>query len=108
MRSSAAAAKAPIFDALGDETRLAIVGKLAGGRARSIADLTADTPLTRQAVTKHLRVLSDAGIVRHRRAGREALWELDGRKIDEAKRFLDRIGADWDAALGRLKAFVEG
>ncbi len=106
MRSSAAA-KAPIFAALGDETRLGLVARLSSGGAQSIARLTDGTPLTRQAITKHLRVLELAGVVRGSRHGRESAWELQPRKLDEAKRYLDRISAEWDAALSRLKAFVE-
>lgn len=106
MRASAAA-KAPIFAALGDETRLRLVGRLSSDGSQSIARLTEGTDVTRQAITKHLRVLEGAGVVRNLRHGRESLWELQPRKLEEAKRYLDRIGAQWDAALGRLKAFVE-
>jgi DNA-binding transcriptional ArsR family regulator len=106
MRPSAAA-KASIFAALGDETRLALVWRLSSGGAQSIARLTGETDLTRQAVTKHLRVLEGAGIVRSAREGRESLWELQPRKLDEAKRYLDRIGAEWDARLDRLAKLVE-
>lgn len=102
-----AAAKAPIFAALGDETRLSLVVRLSSGGARSIASLTAETELTRQAVTKHLRVLETAGLVRSMREGRESLWELSPRRIDEAKRYLDRISATWDARLDRLAKLVE-
>jgi DNA-binding transcriptional ArsR family regulator len=106
MRPSAAA-KAPIFAALGDETRLALVWRLGSLGAQSIARLTAETELTRQAVTKHLRVLEGAGLVKSAREGRETLWELEPRKIDEAKRYLERLGAVWDARLDRLAKIVE-
>ncbi len=98
---------APLFSALGDPTRLALVRKLAGGRRSSIAQLTRGSRLTRQAITKHLRVLARAGIVRSRRAGRESLFELDPRPIEEIKRCLDLVSAQWDQALARLKSFVE-
>ena len=106
MRSNAAA-KAPIFAALGDETRLALVARLSSEGAQSIARLTDGAQVTRQAVTKHLRVLEGAGLVRCLRQARESSWELQPRKLDEAKRYLDRIGHEWDLALERLKAFVE-
>jgi len=106
MRSNAAA-KAPIFAALGDETRLALVARLSSEGAQSIARLTDGAEVSRQAVTKHLRVLEGAGLVRCLRQGRESSWELQPRKLDEAKRYLDRIGHEWDLALARLKAFVE-
>lgn len=104
-RSSAALAS--VFAALGDPTRLRLVVVLCAGGAFSIAQLTANTDISRQAVTKHLRVLADAGVVRDMRAGRERLWHLDPAQIDEAKRTLDIIGRQWEVALGRLKAFAE-
>src|SRR5262245_17654644 len=98
---------APVFAALGDQTRLAIVMKLAGGTLLSISRLSEGSPITRQAVTKHLRVLQDAGLVRSVRRGRENLFELEPKSIDEVRRALDSISQQWDEALARLKAFVE-
>jgi DNA-binding transcriptional ArsR family regulator len=98
---------APIFAALGDETRLAIVAKLSEGRPRSIAKLTQGTRLTRQAVTKHLRVLEDARIVSRVKAGRESLFELDPTPIKQVREYADVVSEHWDQALARLKAFVE-
>lgn len=101
-------ALARVFSALGDPTRLRLVAVLCAGGVFSIAQLTANTAITRQAVTKHLNVLADAGVVRDTKAGRERLWQLDPARIEEAKRTLDVIGRQWEAALGKLKAFVEG
>jgi DNA-binding transcriptional ArsR family regulator len=101
-------AYAPIFAALGDETRLALVAKLSNGEPRSIARLTEGTRLTRQAVTKHLRVLEGARIVRSVRAGRESLFELDPESIRQVREYADVVSEQWDQALARLKAFVEG
>lgn len=98
---------APVFAALGDATRLRIVGRLATGEPLSIATLTAGTGVTRQAVTKHLGVLDEAGLVHSEWRGRERLWALDTERLDAARRSLDRIAAQWDAALLRLKSFVE-
>ncbi|WIG55471.1 MAG: Transcriptional regulator, ArsR family [Rhodanobacteraceae bacterium] len=98
---------APVFAALGDPTRLRLVAALCAGGALSIAQLTAGTAITRQAVTKHLEVLADAGLVRDVRQGRERLWELEPARIGEARRALDAIAAQWDQALQRLKALVE-
>ncbi len=108
-RSGAAALKtrAAVFAALGDETRLAVLGRLAGGEPQSIARLTAGTRLTRQAVTKHLRVLEGAGVVRSLRVGRESRFTLEPKPIDEARDFLDLVSRQWDDALARLKALVE-
>jgi DNA-binding transcriptional ArsR family regulator len=98
---------ASVFAALGDETRLALVAKLAGGRPHSISHLTAGSKLTRQAITKHLRVLERAGAVRGVREGRESLFELDPRPIEGLRKYLESVSEQWDQALGRLKAFVE-
>src|SRR6266508_992827 len=98
---------APIFAALGDETRLALVAKLSTGKPSSIARLTEGTRLTRQAVTKHLRVLEDARIVRSMRAGRESLFELDPAPIRQVGEYADVVSERWDQALARLKTFVE-
>jgi DNA-binding transcriptional ArsR family regulator len=110
-RRSASAAKvaeaAPVFAALGDETRLALVARLCDGRPWSIARLTAGSEVTRQAVTKHLQVLADAGIVRDSRRGRERLWQLTPERLDEARGALDEISRRWDEALDRLKRYVE-
>jgi len=96
-----------MFAALGDATRLRLIAALCAGGALSIAQLTAGTAITRQAVTKHLEVLADVGLVHDIRQGRERLWELQPSRIDEARRSLDTIAAQWDQALRRLKAFVE-
>jgi DNA-binding transcriptional ArsR family regulator len=99
---------APIFAALGDETRLRIVARLSAGGPMSIAHLTRDASVTRQAVTKHLHVLAHAGLARSARLGRESVWELRPEPLDAARHCLDGISAQWDAALDRLKIFVEG
>jgi DNA-binding transcriptional ArsR family regulator len=98
---------APIFAALGDETRLAIVASLADGEKRSIAQLTQGTALTRQAVTKHLRVLEGALLVRSERSGRESLFELNPAPIRDVAEYAEVVSAHWDRALQRLKRFVE-
>ena len=100
-------ARAPVFAALGDETRLSLVAKLSAGAPRSIAELTADHAVTRQAVTKHLRVLEGAGLVRSVRRGRESRFALERRSLDDARRALDAIARQWEDALQRLKTFVE-
>lgn len=98
---------APVFAALGDETRLRLVARLCAAGPLSITRLSEGAPVTRQAISKHLRALADAGVVRGTRRGRERIWELEPRRLGEARRCLDRISEQWDAALGRLKAFVE-
>ena len=99
---------ADVFFALGDATRLRLVALLCAGGAFSITQLTASTDISRQAVTKHLRVLADAGLVRDLRLGRERLWQFDPTQVDEARRSLEVIGQQWETALGKLKGFVEG
>jgi DNA-binding transcriptional ArsR family regulator len=99
--------RAPVFAALGDEMRLALVAKLCAGQPHSIAQLTEGSKLTRQAVTKHLRVLERAGIVRSVHKGRETRFEFDPEPITGMKQYLDSVSQQWDQALARLKAFVE-
>jgi DNA-binding transcriptional ArsR family regulator len=98
---------APLFAALGDETRLRLVARLCHDGPLPIVRLCEGSPVTRQAVTKHLQALSDAGLVRARRCGRERIYCLAPRRLDEARRCLDEISRQWDDALGRLKSFVE-
>jgi DNA-binding transcriptional ArsR family regulator len=97
---------APVFAALGDETRLKLVARLCAG-PESITRLTTGTTVTRQAITKHLQVLADAGLVRDVRRGRERIWEFEAERLTEARGCLDEISRQWDAALDRLKKFVE-
>lgn len=99
--------QAPVFAALGDETRLRLVAKLSRGQPSSISELTEGTRLTRQAITKHLRVLESVGIVHGVREGRESRFKFDPEPIDELRRYLDLVSQQWDEALSRLKAFVE-
>ena len=96
-----------VFAALGDATRLSLVTRLCAGSPLSISVLTECTAVTRQAITKHLRVLEAAGLVRAVREGRESLFALEPEPLDEARRALESISQQWDHALGRLKAFVE-
>ena len=100
--------RASVFAALGDETRLSVLARLSRGEPQSISRLTAGTDLTRQAVTKHLRVLADAGVVRSLRSGRESLFELEPQPLEVARDYLDQVSRAWDDALARLKAHVEG
>ena len=100
-------ARAPVFAALGDETRLALVAKLCRGQPYSISQLTQGSNLTRQAITKHLRVLERARIVRSVRRGRESRFQFDPQPIEGIKQYLDFVSEQWDQALSRLKSFVE-
>ncbi len=98
---------APLFAALGDETRLALVDRLCASGPLSIVRLTTGSTVTRQAITKHLHILADAGLVHDVRQGRERIWELDTDRLDEARRCIDQIAQQWDEALERLRMFVE-
>jgi DNA-binding transcriptional ArsR family regulator len=98
----------PIFAALGDDARLRLVTRLSSEGPMSIVRLSHGSGLTRQAITKHLRVLARVGLVQNARRGRESLWTLDPRPLDTARASLDEISHQWDAALERLKTFVEG
>ena len=106
-RAGALAASAPVFAALGEPARLRIVERLCSDGPQSIAALTEGSRISRQAVTKHLGALAQAGLVRDERAGRERVFRLDTARLAHARRCLDRISSDWDEALERLRALVE-
>jgi DNA-binding transcriptional ArsR family regulator len=99
--------RAAIFAALGDETRLLLVAKLCGGQPYSISQLTRDSRLTRQAITKHLRVLERVGLVHSVRRGRESRFEFDPQPIVGIREYLEFVSEQWVQALSRLKSFVE-
>lgn len=96
-----------VFAALGEANRLAIVARLCTEGPLSIVRLSAGSGVTRQAITKHLETLAGAGVVHGTRLGRERIWEIDTRRLEKARRCLDQIAAQWDAAIGRLRALVE-
>ena len=97
----------PVFAALGDATRLRLLGRLSVDGPLSITRLSEGTGVTRQAITRHLYALDDAGLVRNARRGRERVWELNLKRLEVARRYLDQIAAQWDDAADRLKSFVE-
>jgi DNA-binding transcriptional ArsR family regulator len=105
--SAALRQSAPVFAALGDPTRLQIVARLARGEPLSITRLSEGSKLTRQAITKHLHVLEEAGLARGSRQGREQMWELNRRQLEEARRSIDLIARHWDSALLNLKRSLE-
>ena len=98
---------AGVFAALGDRTRLRLVARLCAGGPASIVELAAGQPVSRQAVTKHLQVLARAGVARSRRRGRERVWRIEPRRLDDCRHWLARLSSQWDEGLGRLKAMVE-
>jgi DNA-binding transcriptional ArsR family regulator len=98
---------APLFAALGDETRIRLLARLSASGPESITALSAKADVSRQAITKHLTVLSAAGLVRDQRRGRERIWQLEPQRLAVARDYLDRISSQWDDALARLAAFVE-
>ena len=101
------AGSASVFAALGDETRLRLISRLCGDGPLSIVALTTGFPITRQAITKHLRVMEEAGLLRSARHGRESVWRLDQRRLEDARHYLELISQQWDDVLGRLREFVE-
>jgi DNA-binding transcriptional ArsR family regulator len=98
---------APAFAALGDPNRLRIVSRLCDDGPQSIAGLTTGADVTRQAITKHLRMMQGAGLVRSARIGRQVVWELEPRRVEQVRKHLDQIAKDWDRALSRLRIMVE-
>jgi len=112
MRSSSTVAAEPkgsadLFAALGDPARLRLVTRLCDGGPMSIARLTEGSRVTRQAITKHLMVMKGSGLVRCTRRGRESVWQLNQKRLEDARCYLDRISRQWDAALQRLRELVE-
>jgi DNA-binding transcriptional ArsR family regulator len=100
-------ARAPVFAALGDATRLSLIAKLSGGQPRSISQLTQGSRLTRQAIAKHLRVLEKAALVHSVRTGRENRFAFRPEPIQELRKYLNAVSEQWDQALSRLKTLVE-
>ena len=98
---------APVFAALGDETRLRVVVQLSTVGPQSITQLTDGAQVTRQAITKHLELLAAAGLVDSTKAGRERIWEIQPRRLADVGRYLEQISAQWDEAIERLRAMVE-
>jgi DNA-binding transcriptional ArsR family regulator len=98
---------AHIFAALGDETRLRLVSRLCSDGPLSISKLALGSRISRQAITKHLRMMETAGLVHSRRHGRELIWQMDQERLQEARRYLRQISSQWDEALGRLRTLVE-
>jgi DNA-binding transcriptional ArsR family regulator len=107
MSKASERAAADVFFALGDGTRLAVVRKLGSGGALSATALSDGAKVTRQAIVKHLQVLAGAGLVTHDKRGREVLYSLDARRLDEARAFLEGVSAGWDRAIARLRDMVE-
>lgn len=98
---------AKLFAALGDETRLRLIARLCDRGPLSITELTAGSRVTRQGITKHLRVMERSGLAHCTRRGRESLWEVDRQSVEKAQRYLEQISTQWDKALERLQAFVK-
>jgi DNA-binding transcriptional ArsR family regulator len=100
-------AAADVFFALGDETRLSVVTRLSAGGALSATALSDGASVTRQAIAKHLQVLEGAGLVTHEKRGREVLYALETRRLEDARVFLEGVSARWDRAIDRLRRMVE-
>jgi DNA-binding transcriptional ArsR family regulator len=106
--SLAPGSAASVFGALGDETRLRLLARLSSGGPASIARLSERAHVTRQAITKHLEVLAQAGLVRDDWRGRERIWRVEQKRLAEARAYIDLVSRQWDDALDRLKRYVEG
>jgi DNA-binding transcriptional ArsR family regulator len=98
---------APLFAALGDDTRLQLVVRLCQSGPQSIVRLTEGAKVTRQAISKHLRTLEGAGLVESSRNGREQVWEIRAQRLAQARHYLELVSNEWDAAIERLRRFVE-
>lgn len=98
---------AMVFSALGDDTRLSLLRKLAEFGPQSLGKLTEGESVTRQAVAKHLSVLANSGLAAFTRRGREQIWEVRTARLRETERHLEEISRQWDGAIDRLRKFVE-
>jgi DNA-binding transcriptional ArsR family regulator len=92
-----------VFSALSDPSRRRLLETLASRESASLTELAAELPVTRQAVSKHLAALGDAGLVEGRRAGRETRYRLTPQPLGEALAWMERIGDRWDERLARLR-----
>jgi DNA-binding transcriptional ArsR family regulator len=102
-----AAEAAPLFAALGDETRLKLLTRLSQDGPLSITRLSEDTSMTRQAVTKHLSMLESSGLLQATRSGRERIYRFVPARVQQAQHYLEQVAAQWDEAIDRLRAHVE-
>ena len=98
---------APLFAALGDPARLAIITRLSGHGPLPTVQLQQSAGVSRQATTKHLQVLENAGLLQSDRVGRDRQWRMHTERFSAARDYLDRIARQWDKRLQRLRAFVE-
>jgi DNA-binding transcriptional ArsR family regulator len=105
--ASPVAAKAPVFDALGDPNRLRIITRLCDSGPCSTTDVAQVVPVSRQAATKHLLLLEAVGLVSSRRQGRERIWRVQPESLTDASEYLTALSQRWDRAIDRLRAYVE-
>jgi len=99
--------KAQQFAALGDNTRLELIDRIGNDGNNSIVELSTGMGLSRQGVTKHLRVLEQAGIVKSKRVGRELHFLLKPEALTPLQEYLELVSQKWDDTIERLRAFVE-
>jgi DNA-binding transcriptional ArsR family regulator len=97
---------ARLFAALADDTRLALLSRLADRAPQPTSALAHHTATSRQAVTKHLTVLAGAGLVRDVRVGRQRLWTLDAAPLREVHDWADQFRRHWSDRLDRLERFL--
>jgi DNA-binding transcriptional ArsR family regulator len=107
LRDEQLAQAAPLFAALGDPVRLDIVQRLCRQGPLPTVQLRQGTRISRQAITRHLQVLEDAGLVASGRVGRDRQWKMQARQLAALSACLERISVQWDTRLERLKALVE-
>lgn len=99
---------ADAFQAMADPTRRAILDRLRAGGGAPVATIAAGFQMSRPAISKHLRVLREARLVREERAGRQRIYRLDPAPLAEVMRWLDAYRGFWQHSLGALKRHLEG
>jgi len=93
--------------ALSDPLRIEILDRVSAGSEITVSQLAAVVPITRQAVTRHVKTLEDAGLILGSRQGREHRYRVDLKPIDEAGQWLNARAKSWDQALNRLARYLE-
>ena len=96
-----------LWSAIGDPSRRRVLDLVVSNGEVSASWLAGQVPFTRQAVSKHLVVLEQAGLVSRRKEGREVLYQVDAGRLDQAARARAEAAAEWDRRLAAIKRLAE-
>ncbi len=96
-----------LWSAIGDPSRRRVLDLLVRGGEASASWLAGQVPFSRQAVSKHLAVLEEAGLISRRKQGREVLYQVDAARLDQATRAMAEFARQWDRRLDTIKRLAE-